>query len=221
MEGQTEIGFVRAVVAPYLALKGVSLWARLPGHERRRGGVRPWESICGDIVRTLKERRDRYCTTMFDYYAMPRDWPGREDSSRLSWDKRGECVEKALAEDIAGRMSADSRPERFVPYVQVHEFEAVLFSDVQALNEVLSGISGSQPGLLTERLKRIVDDAGAPEAIDDCPETAPSKRLLSLAAGYKKRAHGIIAAKYIGLPVMRAACPHFDRWVTRLEALGA
>jgi len=220
VEGPTEEAFVRGILAPHLTLKGISLWATLPGHPRRQGGVPRWELARKDIMRTLKERDGRYVTTMFDFFRMPPGWPGRVEASAKPWNQIGQVVEKALLDDVSEHMGDDFRTERFIPYVQVHEFEAVLFSDVEKLSSVLSVVPGVSAKSLKDKLQRIVDRAENPEAIDDCPATAPSKRILSLAPGYSKRQHGPIAARSIGLPTMRAACPNFNQWLSRLEEIG-
>lgn len=221
VEGQTEATFVREILAPHLSNHGVSMWARLPGRFVRRGGVKPWESICSDIVRTLRERDSRNCTTMFDYYGMPLDWPGRSGAQALAWEHRGAFVEDALLDDIANRMGRSFRRERFIPYVQVHEFEAVLFSSVSEFGQVLMKVPGTTTVFLERALNEILESAGAPEAINDDPRTAPSKRVLALATGYRKELHGLIAAKRIGLSSMRERCGHFGEWLSRLESLGA
>ncbi len=218
VEGETEMTFLREVVAPHLCAKGVSLWSRLPGRHRRHGGVRSWQAILEDVARTLSERSDRSCTTMFDYYAMPMDWPGRTEAPALPYEYRASHVEDALAASVAQRMGTGFRTERFIPYVQMHEFEAVLFSDVQTLADLLATVPGAT-SRLADRLGEIVNAAGEPEAINDGPETAPSKRIRALARGYRKLTHGVIAAKRIGLANVRTACPHFNQWVERLEAL--
>ncbi|HPO16124.1 MAG TPA: DUF4276 family protein [Candidatus Hydrogenedentes bacterium] len=220
MEGETELAFVQTVLAPYFQTKGITIWARLPGRVNRQGGVQSWSVIRGDIVRTLKERSSRFCTTMFDYYAMPRDWPGRFEASELPWDKRGAYVERAIFEDLAHHMGSDFRQERFIPYVQMHEFEAILFSDVRRLGAVLTEIFGASSPEIMDQLHSIVVEAGSPEAIDDSPNSAPSKRIISLASGYKKTLHGILVAQRIQLPVICASCLNFNHWITRLEALG-
>ena len=220
VEGLTEQAFVRSVLAPELASRGIHMWATLPGRIDKHGGKVPWDRIRRDIVRTLKERSGRFCTIVFDFYAMPNDWPGRSEASALPWEKRGAYVENALLEDLAEHMGKDFRQERFIPYVQVHEFEAILFSDVERLAAVLQELPGATSGDVISRLKAIVKGAaGGPEAINDNPNTAPSKRILSLVTGYRKPIHGVIAAQRIQLSTMRASCPNFGRWLTRLEAL--
>lgn len=52
---------------------------------------------------------------------------------------------------------------------------------------------------------------------DDAPMTAPSKRIVSLMPHYQKPLHGNLAALAVGIPAMRAACPHFSSWIERLE----
>ncbi len=62
----------------------------------------------------------------------------------------------------------------------------------------------------------------SPELIDDGANTAPSKRIIALIPQYgtTKRARGPLIAAAIGLPAIRAKCPHFDAWIKRLEELG-
>lgn len=62
----------------------------------------------------------------------------------------------------------------------------------------------------------------APEAIDEGAATAPSKRIIKHIPNYErlKVRVGAPAAAAIGLVKLRAQCPHFSDWVTRLERLG-
>ena len=57
-------------------------------------------------------------------------------------------------------------------------------------------------------------DAGR---LADSPNFAPSKRVQALVAGYQKPWMGTLAALAVGLDAMRDACPHFGRWLNRLE----
>ena len=92
VEGATEQVFVRDHLAAHLAGRGISIWPRLPGRVVRRGGTRKWESVRGDILRTLKERRGRICTTMFDFYALPDDWPGRTAAGNMPLEQKASHV---------------------------------------------------------------------------------------------------------------------------------
>jgi len=220
VEGQTEQTFVRDVLAPHLRTFGVKAWARLPGRVHRRGGVPAWEVVRGDILRTLRERRGRYCTTMFDFYAMPLDWPGRRDASGRIVSERGGFVEAALLRDVAERAGDDLNPALFIPYVQVHEFEAVIFSNVEVLSATLSPLCRTSRDKLAAIFGSIVAEAGEPEAIDDRPEYAPSKRILSQVPAYRKALYGPMIANRIGIQAIRGACRHFNTWLERLETLG-
>lgn len=220
VEGQTEQAFVREVLAPYLATCGVSAWATLPGRSHRHGGVPAWEVVRGDILRMLRARRGRYCTTMFDFYAMPQDWPGRREASARRMTERGEFVETALSADLAGFAGHDLDPALFIPYVQMHEFEALLFSNVDVLCATLSPLSGCDRGHLADAFRGVLAEAGEPEAINDRPQSAPSKRIETRVPGYRKSLYGPLAASRIGIETIRSACPHFHSWVDRLESLG-
>ena len=104
--------------------------------------------------------------------------------------------------------------ERFVfPYVQMHEFEGLLFSDVGTFERVI-------PGAPIDDLRSIRAAFDRPEDINDDPNTVPSKRIRQLIPMYRKRLHGPGVAGEIGLDAIRSECPRFDGWLHRLEALG-
>ena len=103
-----------------------------------------------------------------------------------------------------------------VPYVQRHEFEGLLFSDVEVFATQIDFPHDCVSALLTVR-----EQFTTPEDINDHYETAPSKRLASVIPRYRKVLHGAVLAGKIGLDAIRAQCPRFDVWLTRLEALDA
>ena len=221
VEGQTEETFVNDVLAPHLCDRGFdSVRARLVGNARqrdRRGGIRDWNAVRRDIANHLREDTEAFATTMVDYYGLPRSgrraWPGRARASTLPFAERADTVEGEILADIGREMGGGFDPKRFVPYVMMHEFEALLFSDCVQFGR---GIGRSD---LASSFQRVRDQFESPEEIDDSPETAPSKRVESLVAGYQKPLSGILAALEIGLGAMRRECPHFAMWLSRLEAL--
>lgn len=219
VEGETEQTFVRDQLAAHLALHNCIVWPVLPGRHRNHGGVKKWEVARQDIIRTLKERR--YCSTMFDYYAMPGDWPGREEATTMNWADRATHVEQMIHSDIVSAMDGRFNPKFFIPYVQLHEFEALAFANTNELASALAPICEHSAEKLSEAFAEIVRNAGAPEAIDDGYETCPSRRISKVVPAYKKRAQGPIIANRIGLNVMRKQCPHFGKWLTRLEQISA
>ena len=157
VEGQTEEEFVNSVLAPHLYDVGYkSVGARLLGNARqrnRRGGVRPWGSVRKDILNHLTVDQTTIATTMVDYYGLPHTWPGREGSGgKKTLKGRATIVEKAVLEDISGSLTGAFDRRRFVPYVVMHEFEGLLFSDP---NRFAQGIG--RPALASE-LQAIRDE---------------------------------------------------------------
>ena len=219
MEGQTEETFVNKVLAPHLYDRGyTNVSARLVGNARqrdRRGGIRGWNSVRNDILKHLKEDAGCLATTMVDYYGLPRTgpkaWPGREAAGDLPFPRRAATVEDAMLADIRGEFGGEFHPQRFIPYVMMHEFEGLLFSDCARFAE---GIGRPE---LADEFQVIRDAFHHPEEINDSPLTAPSKRIEKLVPGYEKPLLGRLAVLEIGLDAIRAECPHFRKWLERLE----
>ena len=219
VEGPTEEAFVNEVLSHHLYERGfTSVSARIVGNARertRRGGIVSWEIARQGILSRLIEDSNRISTTMVDYYAMPLDWPGRADrfAQAASSAPIAENIEQALLADICANMDRNFNPNRFVPYVMMHEFEAMLFSDCQAFGNAI-GRSDLSAGFQTIR-----SEFDSPEEIDDAPTNAPSKRIEALLPGYQKPTMGVQAAQNIGLEAIRSECPHFADWLERLESL--
>jgi hypothetical protein len=217
VEGQTEEDLVNEVLRNHLVPKGYySVEARIVGNARlreRRGGIRPWPSVRKDIINHLLEDRACFATTMIDYYGLPGAWPGRaESTNRGSAEEKAKCVQDAMGYDLAVETGDDSA-RRFLPFVVMHEFEGLLFSDCAAFSR---GIH--QPKLEGD-FRKIRQQFATPEEIDDSPITAPSKRVRALVPGYDKPLLGVLAVLEIGLARIREECPHFRAWLSRLETL--
>ena len=223
VEGQTEETFVNALLGPHLSGHGYSVvGARLMGNARqrsRRGGVRPWPVVRKEIVNHLRQDPGCIASTMVDYYGLPqssrRAWPGCAEASSLTLPEKASTIEDLLLADVHQRMGSSFDQDRFVPYVMMHEFEAMLFSDCAAFAR---GIGSPD---LTPRLQAIRDGFASPEEIDDSPITAPSKHIAMLVPAYQKPTQGLLAIQEIGLDTIRAECPHFQAWLKRLEGLPA
>jgi len=216
VEGQTEETFVRDLLASHLGVHGVFVSVRCIETSRSRkkgkiyrGGATTYERAQRDIQRWLREDAGAHFSTMFDLYALPVDFPGIE-AARKTNDvyEKVRRIEEALASDIGDR--------RFIPYIQLHEFEGLLFSSVAAIDEILLPYA---PSRLPE-LEAIRNRYKTPEEIDDGQDTAPSKRLADLYSNYDKVSFGLRIAARIGLDVIRRECPHFSQWLGKLESLG-
>jgi hypothetical protein len=221
VEGQTEESFVNEVLRNHLVAKGYhSVDARIIGNARLRqyrGGIRPWPSARKDIINHLREDQECIATTMVDYYALPQtapgEWPGRARSKRMSTvEEKARCVQDALRDDVVTEMGNRFDSDRFMPFVVMHEFEGLLFSDCAAFSR---GIGRSD---LEVSLREIREDFATPEEINDSSDTAPSKRVEALVPGYQKPLLGVLAVLEIGLARIREACPHFNGWLEELES---
>ena len=220
VEGQTEETLVRELIAPHFYEHGfLDVSARLIGTARqrtRRGGAKSWASVRAEIAGHLRGDQGVLSTTIVDYYGLPQyghaAWPGRSTASGCPFPLKGKTVEDALSADLY-RSTDENVGRRFIPYVMMHEFEALLFSDCVRF------AAGIDRPTLASRLQAIRDSFSSPEEIDDSPHTAPSKRILELNPGYEKPLMGAVAALEIGLGAMRSECPHFDYWLTKLESL--
>jgi hypothetical protein len=222
VEGQTEEAFVNELLRGHLLAHGYeSVSARIIGNARQRshrGGIRSWSSVRKDIVRHLKEDPSSLSTTMIDYYGMPRSgeraWPGRAQAPSLATGAKGQAVENALLADVVSEMGENFDRRRFVPFVVMHEFEGLLFSDCALFARAIY-----QPQA-AHSFQAIRDSFDTPEDINDAPNTAPSKRVAILAPAYDKPLFGVLAALDVGLARMREACPQFRKRLVALEAIG-
>lgn len=214
-EGQTEETFVNELLRAHLVPHGVLPCPSLIGKPGHKGGNVNTERIVGDIRRRLLGDRTAYCTTFFDYYGLDPRFVGKEAASRqTAIVDKASAIEDALKERLAAAVG-ENATRRFIPYIQMHEFEGLLFSDPDALAK---GLSVPQ---LTSAFRKIRSAFSTPEEINDSPVTAPSKRILRMIPEYDKPVYGSIAALEIGLAPIRTQCKRFDQWLTLLEGLGA
>ncbi len=214
VEGATEQQFAMLLLEPHLLAQGVAVSKpRLtPTGRSGRGGVVNYEHVRRVIKSWIGQERgpDVAFSTMFDLYKLPRNFPGyAEAKSKTSPYSVVESLEKSLAEDIDD--------DRFVPYIQLHEFEALLLSDPQSFSVPFKDRQKE-----IAELAQIVERFGKPEEIDDGESTAPSKRIIRLIPEYRgaKRTAGSDIARHIGIDRIRSACKHFNDWLTKLENLG-
>lgn len=213
VEGSTEQTFIRDVLAPWLwDASRVELVASAAGKPGKKGGNN-YAKVKRDIIKHLKNPHFQKVTTFFDFYGMTPKWPGRIDARRKSHAHKPLTVEKALHDDIKEEVGSDMIG-RLLPYIQMHEFEALLFADTSALPDVLRKPSTK------DELDEIRATYATPEEINDSALTAPSKRIVSIYPFYQKPFHGVLAAKLVTVDVMIGECPHFKEWVTALQSFG-
>jgi len=218
VEGKTEQTFVRDVLAPEMSHKGLYLHAALIGKNGHKGGNICFERAETDISKFLAQRTDTYVSTMFDYFRIDSEWPGYQASSQqtgatLTAGDKAEALEQATHQNMITRFPKCEAETRFIPYIQMHEFEALLFSCASTL--------ASKMEIQEPVIKGILAAYANPEEINTCPEKAPSKRLKVLKKGYRKVVMGKTISKAIGIQGIRKQCPHFNDWLTKLENLAS
>jgi len=212
-EGQTEEMFVNEVLARRFLHKQIYLVPSLVGKPGHKGGNFSFQRLFVDVRNRLLGERQAWCTTFFDFYGLPEAFPGKAEArTKTDLDQKADCLLDAMKTDLTDRLGEDAM-RRFIPYVQMYEFEGLLFSAPQHLANAMG-----DPGLGTD-FQLIRDNFVTPESINDSPVTAPSKRIEKLFRGYEKPLHGSLAALEIGLPTIRSQCARFDAWLRQIEAL--
>lgn len=212
VEGETEEGFVRDVLAPHLRGHGVETKASRVGPPGHKGGVRSFQRLKKQLGNWMcSDTRDclRF-SNMIDLYKLPSDFPGFAEARNCEDPRtRVKQLEAALKEAL--------NDLRFIPYIQLHEFEALLLANPARFADAFLEDKERVPDLVDiARLKP------SPELIDDGETTAPSKRIIKLLPRYEKlkSVAGPLIAEAIGLATIREKCQHFGEWLDRLETLG-
>lgn len=206
------------MIAPALGVQGLFLHDVLVGKPGHKGGIRSFEAVKTDLIRLFKQERHANVTTLFDRYGLPGDWPGvTESASLVDIGEAHSIICTAMRETINQYMGSSFRQERFVPYIQFHEIEALLFVRPHTTAQLLGK---PQYG---DKLLEAVRQHGGCEQINQGSTTAPSKRIAQLFPNYKKgkgiNAHLPRVCGEVGLNNLRTACPLFNQWIESLLAL--
>lgn len=214
VEGPTERKFADEVLIPHLAQYSLDVRTRVVLTNRKlgkRGGILDFTRVRDDLHRLMREdgHADALFTTMVDLYALPSEFPGLNEARKKTQPSdRVAVLEAAFQAEMSDR--------RFYPYIQLHEFEALLYCDLSQLQRRISNSEAA----ITALTRDVV--GLAPEDINEGATTAPSKRIIRHLPIYEKTKVriGAPAAAAIGLSILRAQCPHFNAWVSKLESLG-
>ncbi len=211
VEGQTEETFVRNTLSPHLNSKEFYVTPILVNTKivksglNFKGGVVSYGKVRNDILRLLKDTNVTLVTTFFDFYGLPSDFPNYSAMPSSSCYSQVAHLESAIEKDI--------NDPRFLPYLALHEFEAMLFV---APDKIVSAFPGTNKN---KDLHAIKNSFASPEEINNNPDTAPSKRITKLFTEYRKTFHGPLVTNQIGLDQIRNQCPHFNQWLEKLENL--
>lgn len=214
-EGQTESKFVSRILAPYFSALNTTLVSPIirTSFDKKVGRVYKGSgSSYGKIVSEIKRyekivcsSKDKYITTMLDFYGLSSDMPGYSEAlAETDAYNKVSVIESAFKQDLNNFGSF------FIPYIQLHEFEALLFSDFSKIEECFFDVNLS-------KLKEDVSSFENPELINNGVETAPSKRIKKYISSYSKTGDGITILENIGLETLRKKCRHFSSWIAKLE----
>lgn len=205
-EGQTEESFVNNVLYPYFL--NMNIWVtpiicttKRTAMQKFKGGVFDYNKVKTELTILCKQHRNEFVTTMFDFYAMPRNTPNI-NNSELDIYKRIEQIEDSINCDIGA-------PNLFFGF-SLHEFESFLFSDPQAFRLITNEE-------IAQKIQSIRNEFSTPEHINNSSETAPSKRIEKLICNYSKILNGTIIAQEIGIDQIMRDCYHFSKWIEKIK----
>lgn len=225
-EGVAEENFANDVIKPHLhhfqiettVQRIASKTVKKGAH--KKGGITDYRKVRKHLLYLMREQSGPNCyfTTMFDIYHMPRESPKAFPGYDLA-------LNKLLQQDFTGainilteQIKSDiqshlSQAVYFVPYFQLHEFEALIFANLSCLSEEYE--------LSTEKLRileQALDDArGNPEHVNH--EKGPAERIQEQVNRFNKSIMGPMIVQSIGLPELRAKCANFNAWISQLENL--
>jgi Domain of unknown function (DUF4276) len=176
-------------------------------HRMYKGGFVNFAHLERDVSRLLASDQKRYVGCIVDLYRLPQTVPGYAQAKTYAnaYDKV-----KLLHQEWSTHFNSC----RFIPFVQLHEFEALLYADPQSA-QIVTG--SSQAANAMSRALAYFD--GNPELVNETPDGAPSKRLIAAFPGYQKVVHGVQIAQQVGLQNIQMKCSHFKAWYDQLSTL--
>lgn len=209
-EGETEEAFVNKVLSPYFRSLGIYNYIQCFKTKHSHGGVSKYSYIKQDIIQTIYEK-DVIVTTMIDFYRLPSDFPGYSQVRHdLPHKEQIDAIERALKADIEKEQRRCF--DNLIPYIQLHEFEALVFSSIKGFEALFEKDEFDHKGVYD-----VMVNYPNPEDINNSPNTAPSIRLKNLIPGYDKVVYGVEIIKETGIDVILSKCPRFKDWIDKLK----
>lgn len=213
VEGQTEVKVFYSILAPYI-LEKTGVYIEITPIKHSGGGIVKYSKLLPELRNHLADK-EKIVSTFFDYYGIleKHNYPKyKEAKVYQSNSKVGvELMENGLKDDLTSKGISTAN---FIPYIQLHEFEALLFSSDEGFE-----FQYDNEKILRE-LKAISPRYQTPEDINDSPVTAPSKRIIEIlkrnGEKYEKVIDGDVISIMVGIEVMLEKCPRFKKWVEML-----
>lgn len=211
VEGQSEREFISQMLAPYLERCGVIESYNVSPivvrtSPNNRGGVSKYTQLRDDIRRSLSSSSQQLIVSMMiDFFRMPQNVPLPENYRELGSDfERADAIQTCICKDI--------NDNRFIPYIQMHEFEAFLFASSEGFRYCY-GNDDRRIKVLCD----IIEEYRNPEEINTSPDGAPSKRILSVIPEYDKVTDGNLIILQNGMNSIMEKCRRFNKWVELLR----
>lgn len=205
-EGQTEEAFTKRLLYPHFIAKDIYVIPIICRTKEgpqgiHRGGIVDYNKVVKEVKRYCSQHPNEKVTSFIDYYGL-NNLPQIVTSSN----------KYVLIKNLESTFSNDVGCNNFIPYISLHEFESLLFSDP------------TQFGYLNTKAVVKFNDILAefgnnPEFINNGKDTAPSKRILKEIGNYGKILDGNRIAEHISLAGIRQHCHHFSQWITTIENL--
>jgi len=207
-EGPSEEEFVNKILRPYFITHHIYdvrpiLMTTSKGH---KGGDVKFDRLKHNVVKLLDRESDILVTTFIDYFMLRNDFPkydvAQENQNKI---QRVDFLEQALGDAINN--------SRFIPYIQLHEFEGLLFAAKDGF-EFLPDLKQTN----LNKLLLAVEEKENPEELNDGELTAPSKRLEQLIPGFDKNKpfYGGLIAEVNTINAVLDRCLRFKNWVETL-----
>ncbi len=202
VEGPTEEEFVNNSVAYYLKEFGIVNAVPIPLETSLGfyGGDVTFARYLTNAQNLLISDPHCIVTSLIDFYDLRTDLPGYTDGMAKPY--RPDSVVH-IEQEIYNTIGNDN----FIPYIQLHEFEGLLFSDIRGFQTWFP--------TFVNHFQYVINHYNNPELINDGPDTAPSKRIESIVGKrkYKKKLHGALIALENGMAPVLAKCPRFKNWI--------
>ncbi|MCL2567098.1 MAG: DUF4276 family protein [Alphaproteobacteria bacterium] len=192
VEGQTEAYFAKYVLARYLKNFNINLADPLI-----LGGNVNIPRI--ESILYLMSSNYDYVTTLYDFYGF--------EGQNIGETKESLCERIKTSGVLKTRSN-------IIPYIQMYEFEALLFSDLNILCKYMD----DDPAVVQKYIELFQANLGGakPEQVNNSILTAPSKRIHAIFKRYKKSIYGYTIAQEIGIHKIREMCPNFSNWLENL-----
>ncbi len=192
-EGESEEAFVNILLNNYVyenyRFFAVPLLLR---------GTSTYKHLVRETRRMAYQKHNFIVTSMVDFYGL-KEKPVLKQSFH---DKMALELEEHYFNDVGC--------QNFIPYISMHEYEAIYFSNP-------SVFSVYSPGDVGKAQKILQKFGGNPEAINGGETTAPSKRIKKFEPRYRKKSGAKELLKNLTIPDISNKCHHFSGWIQSLE----